>query len=362
MTTHLSPLDAAHRALGAKMVPFGGWDMPLQYPAGTLAEHRACRNGAVAFDVSHLGTVRVDAARRPRPAAARRSPTTSTRSGPGRAQYTHLLDDADASVLDDIIVVVGRRRALRRHAQRLQHRPGGRGARRWGTTTSPPSGRSSPCRARRPRAARARSRRRRPRSGASTWRRSPGTAPRASSAGTGYTGEDGVEIAVPAERRRDCGTPCSQPGFEPAGLGARDTLRLEAGLPLHGHELGAGHHPAAGRPGLGRQLGQGAVPGRDALSAERERGLSRRLRGTRQVEGAAPAARGQAVLVDGTTGGRRSPAATSRRCSGTASRMALLQPGVDVGTDVTIDARGSELVGRTVPLPFVGRPTSRPYP
>ena len=59
MTLHTSPLDAAHRALGAKLVPFGGWDMPLNYPAGTLAEHQACRTAAVAFDVSHLGTVRV---------------------------------------------------------------------------------------------------------------------------------------------------------------------------------------------------------------------------------------------------------------------------------------------------------------
>ena len=60
-----SPLHAAHVALGAKMVPFGGWEMPLAYPAGTVAEHRACRESAVAFDVSHLGTVRVDRARRP---------------------------------------------------------------------------------------------------------------------------------------------------------------------------------------------------------------------------------------------------------------------------------------------------------
>src|SRR5439155_15690747 len=54
-----SPLDAEHRGLGAKMVPFGGWEMPLAYPSGTLAEHRACRQDTVAFDVSHLGTVRV---------------------------------------------------------------------------------------------------------------------------------------------------------------------------------------------------------------------------------------------------------------------------------------------------------------
>ncbi|HSH60590.1 MAG TPA: glycine cleavage system protein T, partial [Acidimicrobiales bacterium] len=98
-----SPLDAAHRALGAKMVPFGGWEMPLSYPSGTLAEHRACRESAVAFDVSHLGTVRVDG-----PGAFERVNAVLTndlgRVAPGRAQYTHLLDEADASVLDDIIV------------------------------------------------------------------------------------------------------------------------------------------------------------------------------------------------------------------------------------------------------------------
>ena len=99
----LSPLDAAHRQLGAKLVPFGGWDMPLAYPIGTLAEHRACRTDAVAFDVSHLGTVRVEGS----DALARLQATLTNdlrRIGPGRAQYTHLLDPVDASVLDDIIV------------------------------------------------------------------------------------------------------------------------------------------------------------------------------------------------------------------------------------------------------------------
>ena len=98
-----SPLDAVHRALGAKMVPFGGWEMPLSYPTGTIDEHLACRNDAVVFDVSHLGTVRVEGA----DAAERlqRALTNDLRKiAPGRAQYTHLLDEADASVLDDIIV------------------------------------------------------------------------------------------------------------------------------------------------------------------------------------------------------------------------------------------------------------------
>src|SRR5262245_40822847 len=103
MTLRHSPLDAAHRALGAKMVPFGGWDMPLAYGEGTISEHKACRDAAVAFDVSHLGTVRVTG-----PGAFDLLQRTLTadlsKVEPGRTQYTHLLDADDASVLDDIIV------------------------------------------------------------------------------------------------------------------------------------------------------------------------------------------------------------------------------------------------------------------
>src|SRR5690606_4603705 len=97
-----SPLDAVHRALGAKMVPFGGWDMPLSYPTGTLAEHTGCRNGAVVFDVSHLGTVRVSGTGA---FDLLQSALTNDlrKVEPGRCQYTHLLGD-DGSVLDDIIV------------------------------------------------------------------------------------------------------------------------------------------------------------------------------------------------------------------------------------------------------------------
>src|SRR5688500_14033134 len=85
------------------MVPFGGWDMPLSYADGTIAENKACRSAAVAFDVSHLGTVRVQGA-----GSLDRLQAALTNDlgkvAPGRAQYTHLLDEADASVLDDIIV------------------------------------------------------------------------------------------------------------------------------------------------------------------------------------------------------------------------------------------------------------------
>ena len=98
-----SPLEASHIALGAKMVGFGGWLMPLSYPGGTISEHQACRSDAVAFDVSHLGTVRVAGDE----AYQLLQDTLSndlTKISPGRAQYTHLLEDQDGSVTDDIIV------------------------------------------------------------------------------------------------------------------------------------------------------------------------------------------------------------------------------------------------------------------
>ena len=98
-----SPLHDEHVALGAKLVPFGGWDMPLSYPLGTVGEHLACRNEAVAFDVSHLGTVRVTGADAFE--VLNRTFTNDLHKiEPGRAQYTHLLDPNDASVVDDIIV------------------------------------------------------------------------------------------------------------------------------------------------------------------------------------------------------------------------------------------------------------------
>ena len=96
MTLRQSPLAAHHRALDAQLVDFGGWEMPIAYPTGTIAEHLACRTTAAAFDVSHLGSMRVGG-----DGALGRLQTTLTNDltkiGPGRAQYTHLLDDADAS-------------------------------------------------------------------------------------------------------------------------------------------------------------------------------------------------------------------------------------------------------------------------
>ena len=259
-----SPLEGRHRALGAKLVPFGGWEMPLSYPSGTLAEHRACRTDAVVFDVSHLGTLRVsggDAYERLQQAFT----NDLARIAPGRTQYTHLLDD-DGSVLDDIIVwwVAPESFDVMPNASntdRVRYALGGSDD--AGFEAVDVTGSRAVLAVQGPEA---RSQLGAVSTGASEVARNcvssvewEGTA--LTVAGTGYTGEDGVEIAVPAEAAERLWDAVTAAEIIPAGLGARDTLRLEKGLPLHGHELGPRHHPTTSRAGLGGAMGQAFVSG-----------------------------------------------------------------------------------------------------
>jgi aminomethyltransferase len=341
-------LEESHRALGAKLVEFGGWDMPLNYPAGTLAEHRACRDTAVAFDVSHLGTVRVEG-----PDALEQLQRALTndlgRIGPGQAQYTHLLDD-DASVLDDIIVWwVGPDRfdvmPNASNTDRVVAAIGGEDV----TATRAIIAVQGP-------AARER---------LATIAPEAAAVPRFHVAqiswdgvgivvaGTGYTGEDGVELAVPAEIAPSVWQAVLGAGIEPAGLGARDTLRLEAGLPLHGHELGAGITPLQAGLGWVVSWDKGDFRGRDALAAERERGVARRLRGL-TVVGRQPPRQGYGVLVDGKPAGE----VTSGNFSpmlGHGIALAFLPPAVEPGAEVAIDVRGQAVPAVVIKPPFYKR-------
>jgi len=341
-----SPLDAEHRELGAKMVPFGGWEMPLAYPSGTLAEHRMCRLHAVAFDVSHLGTVRVDG-----PEALghlQRTLTNDLRKiSPGRAQYTHLLDD-DASVLDDIIVwwVADDRFDVMPNASNTDRVVNGIGgtdvtATRAIVALQGPNARDR-LRPVAPEAAAV------PHFGVGSFEWN-GT--ECLVAGTGYTGEDGVECAVPAEAAPDFWRAVVGAGFQPAGLGARDTLRLEAGLPLHGHELGPGITPL--QAGLGWVVGwdKGEFRGRAALQAERDRGVTRRLRGM-VLDGRQPPREGYVVRVDGKPAGE----ITSGNFSPMLERgiaLGFVPPDVGPGTGVEVDLRGKPAAAEIVKLPFV---------
>ncbi len=274
------------------MVPFGGWSMPLSYPSGTVAEHRACREGSVAFDVSHLGTVRVlgpDAFDH----LQRSLSNDLRRVHPGRAQYTHLLDE-DGSVVDDIIVwwVDEERFDVMPNASNTsavvaaiggEDVTGGRAI----IAVQGPEARErlaavSPVAA-----------------GVHRFNvdRFEGGGATCLVAGTGYTGEDGVECEVPAEVALGYWSAVLAQGVLPAGLGARDTLRLEAGFPLHGHELGPGITPL--QAGMGWVVGwdKGEFTGRAALEEERVTGPPRRLRGF-VAGGRQPMRDGSGVVAD----------------------------------------------------------------
>ena len=360
MSLRLSPLDAEHHALGAKMVPFGGWDMPLHYEDGTLAEHRACRSGAVAFDVSHLGTVRVTGA-----GALELLQWALTNDlakiGPGRAQYTHLLDPVDASVEDDIIVwwqpdgtfdVMPNASNTSGVLSALAERPP--------AFEGPPPTAAYVTPTRAVIAVQGPSAREQLRSvsvGAASvgrfrvaefeWEGASCLV-----AGTGYTGEDGVECAVPVEVAASFWRAVLGSGVRPAGLGARDTLRLEAGLPLHGHELGAGITSLQAGLGWVVAWAKGDFRGRAALEPEREAGPRRVLRGL-AVPGRRPPRAGQTVLVDGVAAGE----VTSGNFSpvlGHGIALAFLPPATPEGAQVQIDVRGTVLDAEVVPLPFVG--------
>ncbi len=362
MALRHSPLDAEHRALGARMAEFGGWAMPIQY-TGVLEEHRACRERAVVFDVSHLGSLRVHGAGA---FATLQWALTNDldRIEPGRAQYTHLLDPDDAHVVDDLIVwwvapgeflvmpnasntaplVSALRDAASEHgggecgvddvtAERAVLAVQGPQARALLTAVVPAAAAVGRFRV-------------------SDITYGPGGAA-GWAAGTGYTGEDGVELHVPSQSAVGVWRALMEAGIPPAGLGARDTLRLEAGLPLHGHELGPGITPFQAGLGWVVRFDKGDFRGRAALEAEKERGVARRLRGL-VVDGRQIPREGCPVLRDEDTIG----VVTSGNFSPTLERgiaLAFVPPDVAPGDALTVDIRGRTVAAAVAELPFVHR-------
>jgi aminomethyltransferase len=356
----LSPLDAEHRALGARMAEFGGWEMPIQYQ-GVLEEHRACRERAVVFDVSHLGSVRVRGAGA---FAALQWALTNDldRVGPGHAQYTHLLDPIDAHVVDDIIVwwiepgdflvmpnasntgplVDAMNDAAIDHGGGECDVADVTGT-RVVLAVQGPQARALlapvvPAAAAVPRFAVV-----------------PVEFPGGDgfAAGTGYTGEDGVELHVPVAAAAQLWHALLDAGLVPAGLGARDTLRLEAGLPLHGHELGPGITPLQAGLGWVVRWEKGSFRGAEALAAEKERGVTRRLRGL-TLEGRQIPRTGHAVLrgddqVGEVTSGNFSPVLER------GIALAFVDPATEIGDELTVDIRGRAAPAIVTKLPFVSR-------
>jgi len=365
-TPRTVPLDAVHHALGATMTPFGGWSMPVRY-ASDLAEHHAVREAAGLFDVSHMGQIELAG---PETADVLDGVLVSrvTDLEVGRARYTMLCDE-DGGVIDDLIVY----RLVDRHLvianasntaavlDALAHAGGGRAV-----TCTHLEGRvllalQGPAAAELLAAVSA---------GdvaqgaadASALRpfRAIGTAVAgipALVARTGYTGEDGFELACGGDDGQRLWDALRSAGAVPCGLAARDTLRLEAGLPLHGHELGPDLGPF--ETGFGRlvHLDEGRTfTGRDALELTATEGATRRVVGLMAEGRRAPRA-GYAVLDgatdDATVVGTVTSGAPSPTLGVPIALAAVAPSSAEPGTRLTVDVRGTLVPAEVVALPFV---------
>jgi aminomethyltransferase len=308
----------------------------------------------VAFDVSHLGTVRVAG---PHAYDTLQGALSNdlAKISPGRAQYTHLLDDTDGSVTDDIIVWwvdedVFDVMPNASNTSRVLDAVGGKDTTdlRAVIAIQGPAARAKLAKVH-PEAASVP----RFRVARFEWEGTSCTV-----AGTGYTGEDGVECSIPLSSASAFWDAVTSAGIRPAGLGARDTLRLEAGLPLHGHELGPGITPL--QAGLGWVVGwnKERFRGKAALERERATGPARSLRGL-VTSGRRPPREGYAVESDGhrvgnVTSGNFSPVL------GRGIALALVENSerVEDGDEVAVRVGDGELPARVVKPPFVenGRP------
>jgi aminomethyltransferase len=363
-----TPLHAWHVAHGARMVPFGGWSMPVQYPSGILAEHRATRAGVTLFDISHMGRVEVTG---PDALALLQRTTTNDVAAlvPSRAQYSVLCNEAGGT-LDDLIVyrldhsylivvnASSRERDLawwRERAAAWQHdaRLDDRTAHVAMIAVQGPAaeGLLQPLT-------------HLPLDSLRYYTVAPATVAGRELllARTGYTGEDGFELMVASDHvvglweellaRQEPIAP------SPAGLGARDTLRLEAGMALYGHELTEDVSPL--EAGLGRvvKLDKGDFVGRDALAAQQAEGVRRRLVGFEMVDSAIPrqgypVSAGDSVVGE-VTSGNYGPS-VDRQIG-----MAYVPPALAVeGSELGIGVRGRTARARVCRLPFWAHRTRR---
>lgn len=352
------PLEERHRELGASFAEFGGWLMPVAY-AGTVTEHIATRTAVGLFDVSHLGKASV---RGPQAAEFVNSALTNDlrRIGAGKAQYT-LCCNESGGVIDDLIVYYVSDDELflvPNAANTAAVVAALKAAAPQGVSVDDLHRSFAVLAVQGPRSAEVLARLGLP-TGMdymgyvdATFDGVPVRVCR-----SGYTGEHGYELLPPWESAAVVFDPLAETvrdlGGDPAGLGARDTLRTEMGYPLHGNDLSLDISPLQARCGWAIGWKKDAFWGRDALLAERSSGPRRLLRGLR--------ATGRGVLRPGLTvldGDTTVGVTTSGTYSPTLKLgigLALIDTAADVetGQRVDVDVRGRKLECEVVDLPFV---------
>ncbi len=361
-----TPLAALHRELGGRLVPFAGYEMPVQYPTGILKEHRHTREAAGLFDVSHMGQVRLTG-ENAAAALERLVPVDVVGLGTGRQRYA-LFTNERGGILDDLMIthagdhlfVVVNGACKEQDLALLQRHLGrhlGDGGAVEPLTDQALIALQGPLAA-------AVMARLAPRSSELVFM----TAATLELDGaaclvtrSGYTGEDGFEISVPAERAEALARRLlAEDEVAPIGLGARDTLRLEAGLCLYGHDIDAETTPVAA--GLIWALSMarrrdgarpGGYPGADVVRRQIEAGPPRRLVGLRP-DGRVPAREATPITdaagapIGAVTSGLYGPSV-----EGPVAMGYVAAEHAAAGTEVALVVRGTPRPARVTALPFV---------
>jgi aminomethyltransferase len=357
----VTPLTSIHRALGAKMVDFGGWEMPVQY-SGILEEHRAVRTGVGVFDVSHMGEIEIHG---PRAAALVDFVTTNAiaKMKAGQTRYSALLY-AHGGFVDDILVHKVAEDSFflcvnaANQEKDFEHI---RSANRFDARVEFSSPRFAQIAIQGPRAQATLQKLTATDLGAIRYYgfvdgEACGVPARI--ARTGYTGEDGFEIYIaPEEAERIWGEAMAagaEFGVKPCGLGARNTLRLEAGMALYGHEIDASISPLEAGLDWIVKFDKGEFIGRKALLERKQAGIRRKLAGF-EMRGRGIAREGYEVWLDGAPAGwvtSGSPSPTLNRNIGFCYLPAAdAQPGRPIQAIV----RNQPVDAVTVETPFYKR-------
>lgn len=366
-----TPLDAWHRSVGAKMVPFAGYDMPIQYGDGIVAEHNACRTRAALFDVSHMGRLRFDGDG----AEAFLDHVLTRRVSDmavGDVRYS-MVCNAAGGVLDDVLVSYLETPSERRFHLLVVNASNREKIIRWLTplladfptvTMSDRTELTAMIAVQGPLAMQAckkllnfdPNRLKNYQARITDQFRKPVIISR-----TGYTGEDGLELIVRAEEAprvwENILLAGRESGFIAAGLGARDTLRMEAGMPLYGHELSETIDPISAGLSFAVNFPDRFFIGDEALQGIKREG-SKQMRVGLLPEGKRPAREGCDVLdargkkIGIVTSGGPSPTL------GIPIAMAMIDRDHAGDPEFQIDIRGRSVAAIATKLPFYRRPAS----
>ena len=362
----VTPLNALHRELGAKMVPFAGYDMPVQYPEGVLAEHLHTRQAAGLFDVSHMGQAWLIGPDHETTARALEAlvPGDYVALAEGRMRYTLLMND-DGGIRDDLMVtrpsepdLAGRLFLVVNAACKTQDFA-------HIAAHLPDTVRLEVLEERALIALQG------PKAGEVMAREAPASADlsfmhgaEAAIAGqpiyltrSGYTGEDGFEISIAADKAVWLAEKLlAHADVKPIGLGARDSLRLEAGLCLYGHDIDETTTPV--EAGLTwavnkRRRAEGGFPGADKVIAELENGPKRKRVGL-LPEGKAPAREGAEIQnAAGETIGIVTSGGFGPSVGGPIAMGYVAADHADIGTSVSLVVRGKPRAAQVTAMPFI---------